>query len=250
MIRLKNPDQIKRIRDSGLILAELFIEIEKIVQPGISTKELDRFALDFLEKRKAKAAFLGYNGFPGAICTSRNSEVIHGIPSKDCYLKEGDILGCDIGVDFKGYISDSAKTFPVGKVKPEVKHLLQVTKDSLEIAIKQAITGNRIKDIGKAITEFIEPTGFGIVHSYCGHGVGFTVHEDPQISNFYPSRGPNPRIKQGMVLAIEPMINMGTPEVELLDDGWTVETVDGSLSAHFEHTVAVFEDHTEILTKI
>jgi len=250
MIRLKNPDQIKQIRDSGRILAELFIEIEKRVEPGISTGELNLFALDFLEKKKAKAAFLGYNGFPGAICTSVNSEVIHGIPSKDCILKEGDIIGCDIGVDFKGYISDSAKTFPVGKIKSEVEHLLKVTKESLSIAIEQAITGNRIKDIGKAITDFIKPTGFGIVHSYCGHGVGFAVHEDPQISNSYPSRGPNPRIKPGMVLAIEPMINIGSPEVELLDDGWTVETVDSSLSAHFEHTVAVFEDHTEILTKI
>lgn len=248
MIKLKNQEQILRLKESGRVLAELFQEIEKLIQPGISTAELDLFARDFLQKRKAKAAFLGYNGFPGAICTSVNSEVIHGIPSSTCILKEGDIIGCDIGVDLDGYISDSAKTFPVGTIRKEVQNLLDITEQSLYLAIEQAVAGNRIKDIGKAITALVSPTGFGIVHSYCGHGVGFAVHEDPQISNSYPSRGPNPRIKPGMVLAIEPMINMGSADVELLDDGWTVETIDQSLSAHFEHTVAVFEDRTEILT--
>lgn len=250
MIKLKNMEQIQRLRESGMILAELFQEIEKIIQPGINTAELDLFARDFLKKKKAKAAFLGYNGFPGAICTSVNSEVIHGIPSTQCILQEGDIIGCDIGVDLNGYISDSAKTFAVGKIKKDVQNLLDATKKSLSAGIEHAIAGNRIKDIGKAITSLIEPTGYGIVYSYCGHGVGFAVHEDPQISNSYPSRGPNPRIKPGMVLAIEPMINMGSADVELLEDGWTVETMDRSLSAHFEHTIAVFEDRTEILTLI
>lgn len=249
MIKLKNEAQIQGIADSGKILAELFNEIEAMIKPGVSTGELDDFVRTFLKKRDAEPAFLDYNGFPGAYCASVNEEVIHGIPSKRRILKEGDIIGCDIGVTWKGFISDSARTFPVGKITPELQKLLEVTKECLAKGIEQAVAGNRIKDIGKAITEHAAPHGYGIVHSYCGHGVGFAVHEDPQVSNSYPSRGPNPRIKPGMVLAIEPMINLGTAEVDLLDDDWTVVTSDGSYSAHFEHTVAVFADRTEILTK-
>jgi len=248
MIKLKNEEQISRIRESGHILAELFKAIEPMIQPGISTGEIDDFVKDYLTERKAKPAFLGYGGFPGSFCASINQEVIHGIPSPKRYLKEGDIIGCDIGVDLDGFISDSAKTFPVGTISEPLKNLLKVTEECLYKGIEQAVVGNRIKDIGKAVSEYIKPYGFGIVHSYCGHGVGLAVHEDPQISNNYPSRGPNPRIRPGMVLAIEPMVNLGTSEVSLLDDDWTVVTDDASMSAHFEHTVAVFEDHTEILT--
>lgn len=246
MIRLKNSDEIKRIKDSGRILAEMYREIGKLLAPGITTAELDRFARDFVEKRKGKPAFLGYMNYPASLCTSVNEEVIHGIPNKR-KLKEGDILSLDFGVNYKGYISDSARTFPIGRISKEAQRLITVTEEALRLAIEAAVNGNRIRDISGAVFEKAGENGYGVVHEFCGHGVGFDVHEPPQIPN-YIGRGRNPRIRPGMVLAIEPMINAGTGDIVILDDEWTVVTADGKLSAHAEHTVAIHEDGTEILT--
>ncbi len=250
MITLKNPNQIDGIRKSCKLLAELFLKIDEIIEPGISTWDVDKFASEFIRKNGGKAAFLGYGGFPGSICASVNDTVIHGIPTKKEILKEGDIFGCDIGIELDGYFSDRAFTYPVGKVSEDASLLMKRTEESLYKGIEAAVVGGRIKDIGKAITEYLKPFGYGIVHSFCGHGVGLDVHEDPQIPNNYPSRGMNYRLKPGMVLAIEPMINLGTPEVDVLEDDWTVKTRDRKISAHFEHTIAITNAGTEILTTL
>lgn len=247
MIYLKNREQIEGIRKSCKLLAEAFYFLEEQIAPGISSQDIDELIHHYIRDKDAYPAFLDYEGFPASICTSVNDTVIHGIPDK-IPLKEGDIISLDLGINLDGYISDCAKTFPVGSIKPEVNDLVKRTEESLYKGIGAVRTGGRIKDIGKAINEYIAPFGYGIVYKYCGHGVGIDVHEDPQIPNYYPSRGMNPRIKNGMVLAIEPMINMGLPQVDLLDDNWTVKTIDGSISAHFEHTIAVFDDKVEILT--
>lgn len=247
MIKIKTADEINRIKESCMILSETFKEIKKIVEIGISTKEIDKFAHDFVVKRKAKPAFLGYMGFPASICTSVNEEVIHGIPSK-YKLKNGDILSLDFGVIYNGFYSDSAITLGVGKISSEAKKLLKVTEESLYLGIEQVKVLNRIHDISKAVSKHASKYNYGIVKDFCGHGVGLELHEDPQIPN-YLSRGPNPRIKEGMVFAIEPMINAGTSDVVVLEDDWTVVTTDKRISAHFEHTVAVMKDGVEILTK-
>ena len=248
MITLKNEKQIEGIRRSCKLLAELFLRIGEFVEPGISTWDVDQFAAEFIHKNGGNAAFLGYGGFPGSICASVNDTVIHGIPSKKEILREGDIFGCDIGIELDGFYSDRAFTFGIGELSPEAAQLLKKTEESLYEGIAASVYGGRVKDIGKAITAFLKPYGYGIVHSFCGHGVGLDVHEDPQIAHNYPSRGMNHRLKPGMVLAIEPMINMGTAEVEVLDDDWTVKTLDNSLSAHFEHTILITADKPEILT--
>ena len=248
MIRLKNIEEIQRIGDAGKILAETYTELEKIVCAGISTREIDQAAHDFVMRRGARPAFLNYRDFPASICTSINEEVIHGIPGSR-KLQNGDIIGLDFGVDLKGYIADAAVTLPVGKVNPEAQKLLKVTEECLNLGIAQARCGNRIKHISEAIYNHAKSNNFDVVRKYCGHGVGFEVHEDPQIMN-YPGPGGNPRIKKGMVLAIEPMVNQGTHDVEVLEDEWTVVTADSSLSAHFEHTIAVLEDHIRILTTL
>jgi methionyl aminopeptidase len=249
LINIKNEDQINRIRESCHILAETFDYVEKHIEEGITTGELDKLTNDYILKRGGKAAFLGYGGFPGAICASVNDTVIHGIPDST-KLRNGDIIGIDIGIDLKGYFSDRAMTYPVGNIGVDAGQLLKVTEESLYKAIDAAVAGNRIKDIGKAISLHIKPYDYGIVSDFCGHGVGLAVHEEPSIPNYYPSRGFNPRIKSGMILAIEPMINLGTSDVDILDDDWTVKTADRMLSAHFEHTIAIYPDHTEILTKM
>lgn len=248
MINIKNEDQINRIRESCHVLADTFDYVEKHIEEGITTLELDKLTNDYITKRGGKAAFLGYGGFPGAICASVNDTVIHGIPDST-KLKKGDIIGVDIGIDLNGYFSDRAMTYPVGAIDDQAALLLKVTEESLYKAIEAAVAGNRIKDIGKAVSSYVKPYDFGIVYDFCGHGVGLAVHEEPSIPNYYPYRGFNPRIKPGMILAIEPMINAGTADVEILDDDWTVKTEDRLLSAHFEHTIAIFPDHTEILTK-
>lgn len=248
MINLKNEDQINRIRESCHLLADTFDELEKHIEEGITTAELNKIADDFIRKGGGIPAFLGYGGFPGAICASVNDTVIHGIPDKT-KLQNGDIIGIDMGINLNGFFSDRAVTYPVGSIDSDAQSLLKVTEESLYKAIEAAVAGNRIKDIGKAVTNHVRPYGYGIVYDFCGHGVGLAVHEEPSIPNYYPYRGFNPRIKPGMILAIEPMINMGTDDVDVLDDDWTVKTGDRMLSAHFEHTVAVFSDHTEILTK-
>ncbi|MDC7221263.1 MAG: type I methionyl aminopeptidase [Spirochaetales bacterium] len=247
MIALKNEEHIDCLRESGAILAGIFKVLKGYIKPGVTPKDIDLLVRKIMEEKGAIPSFLGYSGFPAAVCTSVNEQVIHGIPSNKP-LKEGDIIGCDIGVTYKGMISDAARTYKVGKVSPQVEQLLEITKKSLMAGIEAIRPNGRVKDISKAVTSVIEPHGYGIVHSFCGHGVGFEVHEDPQIPNNYPSRGKNPRLKPGMVLAIEPMVNLGTAEVEILDDEWTVVTQDGALSAHFEHTVVVTKEGYEIMT--
>jgi methionyl aminopeptidase len=246
MIRLKNEEQIAHIRKSGRVLAETFELLKKKVAPGVTTLELDNLAHDFIVSKGGKPAFLGYMDYPASICASVNNVVIHGIPN-NVKLKNGDILSLDLGVDLNGFISDAACTLRIGELTKEVDHLLTVTEECLFRAIEQAKTGNRIHDISAAVYNHATENGFGVVHQFCGHGVGFSLHEDPQVPN-YVGRGPNPRIKDGMVLAIEPMINLGGDEVVILDDDWTVVTVDNSISAHFEHTIAVVGGKAEILT--
>lgn len=246
MIRLKNPDEINKIRDAAAILSETYRHIKSIVDEGITTKELDSFAKDFVEKRGGKPTFLNYMGFPASLCTSVNDQVIHGIPGR-YKLKRGDVLSLDFGVTLNGYISDAAISLPVGNISQQAEKLLSVTKESLYLGIEQAKFKKRVKDISAAVYAHATKHGYGVVREFCGHGVGMKLHEEPQIPN-YISNGPNPRLRKGMVVAIEPMINMGTDDVVVLDDGWTVVTADNGLSAHFEHTIAIFEDHTEILT--
>lgn len=245
-MKLKNLKQIQQIRESGKILARTLQALGRLAEPGMPLLEFDSQCRTLLSRDGARPAFLGYMGFPSSVCVSVNEQVIHGIPSKR-KLREGDVVTLDIGVDLDGFISDSAATFPVGRIAPEVETLLRVTREALEKGIAAAHNRGRVHDISAAVSEHVEPHGYGIVRPYCGHGVGFSVHEEPQVPN-YVSRGPNPRLKPGMVLAIEPMINLGGDDVDVLDDEWTVVTADGSVSAHFEHTIAVLEDHVEILT--
>ncbi|WGK68629.1 type I methionyl aminopeptidase [Candidatus Haliotispira prima] len=251
MIRLKSLEDIEKLRLSGKILAGTFRHLEPHLKPGISTWDIDCMADEFIRSRSALPSFHRYRGFPGHICTSVNEVVIHGIPDKKQILKEGDIIGLDIGVNLDGYFTDSAKTYGIGKVSEADRKLMDVTEQSLMYAISELAPPNRkgrIKDIGKAVTRFVEPHGYGIVDNFCGHGVGFEVHEDPSVFNCHPSPGLNPRLREGMVLAIEPMVCFGTHEVDIWDDDFTVVTLDGKNAAHFEHTIAVFEDRLEILT--
>jgi methionyl aminopeptidase len=246
MIKLKNDEEIKLIRESCRMLSDVYAEVINTVDEGITTLEIDRFCNEQIKKRGGVPAFLNYNGFPGSICISINEEVIHGIPSKR-KLVYGDIVSLDLGINLNGYYSDAALTIPVGKISREAEKLLKVTEKALFAGIEACKAGNRIKDISAAVFKIADKDNYGVVKEFCGHGVGFGVHESPQIPN-YVHPGPNPRIKKGMVLAIEPMINIGDAAVEILEDEWTVVTADRKISAHFEHTVAVFEDHTEILT--
>ncbi len=246
MIRIKNDTQINGIRRSCQLLAQMYREIVPRVHAGMTTKDIDDMCTSFIKKHGGVPAWYAED-FPGAACISVNDEVIHGLPSRRRRVAEGDIVSLDVGINLGGFISDSAVTVPVGRVSPEAQRLISVTEQCLAAGIAACKAGNRIGDISRAVYDVARAAGYGVVSDYCGHGVGLDVHEDPQIPNV-PGRGPNPRIQAGMVLAIEPMINMGTGDVEVIDDGWTVVTCDGKLSAHAEHTVAVFSDHTEILT--
>ena len=247
MIRIKNKKQIEGIRASCQMLSALYDALKPLVQPGATPKDLDRFAYDFMVKNGGKPAFLGYEGYPATLCISVNDVVIHGIPGSRP-LEEGDIVGIDSGIDLDGFFSDAAITLPVGKITPEAQKLLNVTKECLDLAIAQIKPHARISDISRAVFSHATKNGFKVVRQYCGHGVGLEIHEDPQIPN-YVSGGPNPRIMPGMVLAVEPMINVGTSDVRVLDDDWTVVTMDGSLSAHFEHTVLVTDSGCDVLTR-
>lgn len=251
MIRYKNAKQIDGIRASCKMLATMYKEIAPLVVPGITTLELDAWAQTWIKKHGGKPAFLGYgprdNPFPGALCISINDEVIHGIPSKR-KIKSGDIIGIDSGIILDGFFSDKSITFEAGAVSEEARALNEITRQCLYKGIEAAKSGDRLLSIGRAVEAHAKAHGYGIVHQFCGHGVGFDVHEDPQVSNT-PHGGPNPRMREGMVLAIEPMINMGTGDIDILEDDWTVVTADGKLSAHWEHTIAIFDDHTEILTE-
>jgi methionyl aminopeptidase len=247
MIRIKTARQLVGIRESCRLLSTVLETLERSVAPGVSTAELDAIARREIAALGGKPAFLGYQGFPGALCTSVNEEVIHGIPG-DRRLAIGDIVTIDCGVVYEGYYSDSAVTVPVGVISPAVARLLTVTGEALEEGIKAARRGNRVNDISRAIYKVIHDNGYGVVRPYCGHGVGLAIHEDPQIPN-YVGRGPNPRLKSGMVIAVEPMVNMGKDDVVVLEDDWTVVTRDRSTSAHFEHTLAILNDRTEVLTR-
>ncbi len=236
------------MRVSGKIVGQALAELEKRVKPGVSTLELDKFAYDYFIKNDCKPAFLGYHGYPSTICTSVNDEVVHGIPGKRI-LEEGDVVGVDIGAFYKGYCGDSARTFAVGKVNSQVKKLLEVTFESLNKGIEQCRSGNRISDIGHAVQKYAEFYGYSIVRDYVGHGIGQAMHEEPQVPNYgKPHQGP--RIIEGMCLALEPMINLGSEDVRVLEDGWTVVTKDGKFSAHFEDTIAILADGPENLTRI
>lgn len=247
MIQLKNSAQLKQMRVAGRITAEALLVAEEHIKPGISTKLLDSVIHDYIVKCGAKPSFLGYGGFPGSACISINDEVIHGIPSKKRILQEGDIVKVDVGAFIDGFHGDSARTFPVGKVSEEAMRLIEVTKESFERGYAQVTAGLRVGDIGAAVEACAKEHGFSVVRRYVGHGVGHELHESPEVPNFgTPGRGA--RLYPGMVIAIEPMVNAGVPEVRELPDGWTVKTADGKLSAHYENTVALTDEGPMILT--
>jgi methionyl aminopeptidase len=246
-IQIKTAAEIEKMRISGIALRKVHNAVKSTVRPGASTMDLERAAMAKIEELGAKAAFKGYHGYPAALCTSVNNQVIHGIPNENTVLKEGDVVSVDCGVVIDGYFSDCAVTYPVGQIAAPVAKLLKITEASLYAAIDKAVPGGRLFDIGHAVQTMCEAEGYGVVREFVGHGIGKSMHEDPQVPN-YGDAGKGPRLKPGMVLAIEPMINAGSPEVRVLEDGWTAITVDGSWSAHFEHTVAITKDGPVILT--
>ena len=249
MIHLKSGKEIEIMKGASRIVAEILLELKQHVSEGATTADLDRIAEDLTFKKKATPAFKGYRGFPASICISVNNEVVHGIPSPKRVLRNGDVVGLDFGVIYEGYYGDSAMTVPIGQIPSGVKRLLEITEQCLYLAIEQAVPGNYLADVSAAVQKLAEANNYGIVREFCGHGIGRSLHEDPPVLN-YVQNGKGPRIKPGLVLAIEPMINLGTEKVKVLDDGWTVVTADGKPSAHFEHTVAVTADGPVILTKI
>lgn len=249
MIFVKNSEQIKKMQLAGRITGEALALAGEMVREGVSTKELDSCIRRHIEKCGAKPSFLGYGGFPGSACISINDQVIHGIPSSKVYLKEGDIVKIDVGAFIGGYHGDSANTFPVGKVSDEAMRLIEVTKESFRKGVEQAVIGNRIGDIGAAVDGYVAQFGFSAVREFVGHGVGQNLHEDPSVPN-YGTPGRGVKLCRGMVIAIEPMINAGRHEVRQLADGWTVITKDGSLSAHYEHTVAITDEGPILLTEV
>lgn len=246
-IVIKSHDEIMIMQEANQIVAETLCMLLKVVEPGITTLELDRMAEDLCRKRNAIPAFKGYRGFPGSLCVSVNEEVVHGIPSRKCKLRKGDILSVDFGVKHKGFYGDSAVTIPVGKIDSEKQRLLDVTRESLDRAIEQVVVGNRIADISKAVQGYVEKEGFSIVRQFVGHGIGTDLHEGPEIPNFHQGER-SPKLLSGMVLAIEPMVNIGTYKVKVLRDGWTVITADKKPSAHFEHSVAVTDNGPLVLS--
>lgn len=248
MIVLKTSRELVKLREAGRISALALHTVGKAIEPGVTTYELDRVARQFIEKCGARPNFLGYGGFPGSACISVNNVLIHGIPSKKIVLKQGDIVSIDIGAEVDGYNGDNAYTFPCGDISAQAQALLDATRESLYEGIAMAKPGNRIGDIGSAVQRYVEARGYSVVREFVGHGVGTSLHEDPSVPNYgKPGRGV--RLMPGMVIAIEPMINAGTKSVRVLEDGWTTVTADGSLSAHFEHTVAITPDGPVILTR-
>ncbi|MCE5210393.1 MAG: type I methionyl aminopeptidase [Deltaproteobacteria bacterium] len=247
-IILKLPDEIEKARASNRIVAEVLSRLREKVKPGVKTKDLDKLAEEITEKRGAKPAFKGYRGYPYSLCVSINEVVVHGMPSKRV-LEEGDIVSLDFGVDYKGFCGDSAITLPVGKVTEKALRLMEVTERSLYDGITQAMAGNRLGDISAAVQATVENAGYSVVRDFVGHGIGKNLHEEPQIPNF-GKKGRGIELKRGMILAIEPMVNAGKYEVRILSDGWTVITKDGSLSAHFEHSVAITDNGPDVLSKL
>ena len=247
-VELKSKAEIVVMREAGRIVCEILDELEKAIRPGVTTWELDQLAERLAHQKDSRPAFKGYMGFPCSLCASLNDEVVHGIPSRKRKLVEGDLVKLDFGVDYKGYFGDAARTVPVGRVSPEAQALVDATRESLDRAIAVMVPGNRLGDIGHAIQSHVEKKGFSVVRDFVGHGIGRKLHEQPQIPNF-GEPGTGMKLRAGMVLAIEPMINLGTCKVEVLEDDWTAVTLDRRLSAHFEHTIAVLEGEPEILTR-
>jgi methionyl aminopeptidase len=249
MITLKTPEQINRIRESCQLLARLLDSLPGYLEPGMTTKAIDTYCYQYITKHHGRPAFLNYMGFAGSACVSVNEEIIHGIPGNK-KIQIGDLVGIDIGIDLNGFYSDSARTFIIGgQSTPDNERLVKVTQECLYLGIEGAKKNQaRIHDISAPIFKHADSNGFGVVRDYCGHGVGLSPHEEPQVPNYVSPMSPNPRLRPGMVLAIEPMINLGTKNIRDLDDGWTVVTADGKPSAHFEHTIAITADGVEILT--
>jgi methionyl aminopeptidase len=247
-IFLKSPEEIEKLRRANLAVSAVLDVVEAACKPGASTMDLNDVADAKLKELGAKSAFLGYHGYPAVLCTSVNEVVVHGIPRKDVVLKSGDIIGVDFGCFVDGFCGDSARTIMVGEVSPEARALVEATRVALENAIAQCVPGNRLQDIGWAVQSYVEPKGYSVVRSFVGHGIGHKMHEDPAVPN-YGEPGKGLRLKPGLVLAIEPMINAGVAEVEVLADKWTAVTRDRSLSAHFEHSVAITEEGPVVLSR-
>jgi methionyl aminopeptidase len=247
LITRKNAEQLALMRRAGAVVAEMHERCTKAAVPGATTLDVDAVARDVLAQRGARSNFLGYHGFPAVVCTSPNDVIVHGIPSADLVLQEGDILSIDCGAIIEGWHADAAITVPIGEVDEESTRLMDVTRASLDAAIEQVVEGHRLGDVGAAVEGIAERAGFSVVREYVGHGIGTAMHEEPNVPNYGPA-GRGMKLKEGHVLAIEPMVNAGTAETEVLDDGWTVVTVDGRRSAHFEHTIAVTDHGPEVLT--
>jgi methionyl aminopeptidase len=249
MIVCKSQPELEKMHRAGLVIWEILNDLRGMARPGVSTKELDEYAERRTAELNVRPAFKHYRGYPATLCTSINSEVVHGIPSKSRHLEEGDIVSLDFGVEYAGYYADAAVTVPVGEISPELQRLLQVTRESLDYAIDKVRIGNRLTDISAAVQEWAErKNGYSVVRDLCGHGIGTQIHEEPNVLN-YGDPGRGPRLQEGMVFAIEPMVNIGGPEVRVLEDDWTAVTTDGTNSAHFEHTVAVTADGPWVLTR-
>ena len=246
MVTLRSPDEVELLRASNLLVSRTLAEVAKMIRPGVTTLELDRLAEQYLRDHKGIPAFLGYNGFPNTLCTSVNSEVVHGIPSQ-CVLEEGDIISVDCGVELNGYFGDSAYTFAVGEPGEDVEKLMRVTRESLFLGLRQAREGNRIGDIGYAVQKHAEDNGYSVVREMVGHGLGTALHEEPEVPN-YGRRGTGLKLKRGMCICVEPMINMGEKFIRQGEDGWTITTKDNQPSAHFELAIAVTQDEPDVLS--
>lgn len=248
MIICKGKSELEKMREANLIAARVLAHLGELVKPGVTTLILNEISEEMIMGMGGDPAFKGYQGYPAALCASVNNEIVHGIPNEKP-LKEGDIVGLDVGVNYKGFCGDSACTFPVGEVSEELKRLLRVTKDSLYEGIEKTVVGNRVSDISSSIQQCVESQGFSVVREFVGHGIGQSLHEDPQVPNYgQPGRGP--RLMEGMVLAIEPMVNCNGPGVRVLEDKWTAVTADGGFSAHFEHSVAITDNGPWILSEL
>jgi methionyl aminopeptidase len=248
-IQLKSPAEIAKLRTVNLIVADVLDSLEAAARPGLTTWDLNEIAAQRLKHHKADSAFLGYHGYPAVLCTSVNEVVVHGIPRKDLVLKEGDILSIDFGAFKEGWCGDSARTIPIGKVTPEAESLMNATREALERGIAACVPGNRLGDIGHAVQSYAESNGYSVVRQFVGHGIGRAMHEEPHVPN-YGDAGKGRRLSPGLVVAIEPMINAGGPDVVVKEDGWTAITRDGSLSAHFEHSVAITDAGPLVLSRI